>query len=414
MTCKIIVDPLPSGDRVAVLRSGQLVSYFEAPASRAAPVPGSIAVVRADRVFPERQMVACTLGDHKASLRWAGKTLPQSGERLLVTVAAEPREGKPLQLRRGAVIEDTFMIIETGRSGLHVSRRLEATGFSVPEDLERLCSSFRLTLRKPAVSCDSAFLLSRAEALVRQAQDILDLAKEQDGILRQGPAPVAVAEMAFPDADIITDEDGTLWQQADIDMMLEEALLPRVELDQGAVLHISTPPGAAVFDGDSGASFLPPAELAKAMVTPVADAMMLRRISGPVVIDFPRLEKHDAGKVDAMMKGAVEDDPLRPVCHGFTAGGLYTLTRPWRWQPLADMLKPSPWRQALAALRLGQKAVFRAERGVVLLPIAAMHWLENNQQSDLNTVMKDLASKVEFRSDECVVDPVFEPAEKKG
>ena len=126
--------------------------------------------------------------------------------------------------------------------------------------------------------------------------------------------------------------------ESDLDSMIEAAILPRHELAGGAVLHINTPPGAAVVDGDSGSSNLSPSALADAMVAPVAEAMLLRRISGPVVIDFRGSTAPRA--VDAAMRQAVAGDPpiLSPR---LPPGGLYTLTRPWRWRPLADLRAPT-------------------------------------------------------------------------
>ena len=101
------------------------------------------------------------------------------------------------------------------------------------------------------------------------------------------------------------------------------------------MLHINTPPGAAVIDGDSGSSDLPPLDLALAMVTPVAEAVLLRRISGPVVVDFPRLEAAGQKAVHAAMELAMADDPLRPQCHGFARGAPTRHDTPLAVQPLA-------------------------------------------------------------------------------
>ena len=190
------------------------------------------------------------------------------------------------------------------------------------------------------------------------------------------------------------------WSDADIGIQLEAALEPRVDLPDGGVLHINTPPGAAVFDGDSGEGGLAPPALADAMVPEVARALVLRRIGGPVVVDFPRLDAGGRRRIHGSMKAALAGDPLGAQCHGFGPGGLYAATRPWRWRPLADLLEPTPARLGLDALRLvpGASHGHGADPEIVV-PAAAMDWLRVDGKELLASVLKPLAIKPRFRSD---------------
>lgn len=424
MPIRIIIDPLPEADRVAVLKDGRLVAYFEDDGPAAAPRPGSIASVRVERVFAENKMIACGLDmagrTIPASLRWSGGAMPKPGDQLVVTVAADAREGKPIQLRRGVVHEDLAMILESREGGLRLSRRLAATGFEAPAALvdlaQKLKSEMSVTLRLGAAKLDADALTARAMRLSEEVKTLADSAASSasDGVISSGPDAATTAQHIFPDAEVMIDADGTCWQESDLDSMIEAAILPRHELAGGAVLHINTPPGAAVVDGDSGSSNLSPSALADAMVAPVAEAMLLRRISGPVVIDFPRLDRAGQERIDTAMRQAVADDPLHPVCHGFTLGGLYTLTRPWRWRPLADLRAPTPQRLGLAALRLARQAGMAAKTGVVVVPPAVGGWLNGDGAAYRDTIMKGLASRVEFRSDEGCAETRFDPQVMKG
>lgn len=414
MAIRIIIDPLPAANRVAVLRDGRLISFFEdhgqggsGAALTLAAVVGSVVMVRVDQVFASRQMVSCDLGGVTGSLRWAGGSMPEPGQRLIATIAAEPREDKPLQLRRGVVIEDPYMIVETGISGLKLSRRLEATGFTAPANLASQCKDARLTLRRHAAGLDETALTGRAETLMGEAVSLMGQTDAPLGVIRPGPDAIETALQAFPDAEVITDDDGSVWQEAEIDALLEAALSPQQKIKGGGILQISTPPGASVIDGDSGTSGLSPETLADAMVTPVAEALMLRRISGPVVIDFPRLGKSGMKRIDQAMKDAVASDPLHPQCHGFTAGGLYTLTRPWRWQPLSRLLAETPERQGVAAVRLGRRMASKPRAGVVLTPPEAHDWIIGQGAGWTEDVMKGVARLIEFRSDNACDHPQF-------
>ena len=219
-------------------------------------------------------------------------------------------------------------------------------------------------------------------------------------LIENGPDAIGAARAAFPDAELV-ESSSTNWSDAGIDIQLETALEPRVALPDGGVLHINTPPGAAVFDGDSGEGGLAPAELAEAMVPEVARALVLRRIGGPVVVDFPRLDAGARERIHDGMKTALAADPLDVQCHGFGPGGLYAVTRPWRWRPLADLLEPTPARLGLDALRL----VLGASRGhgtapEIVVPAAAHGWLHGDGRELQAAVLKPLAIKPRFRSDD--------------
>ncbi|MGC6485551.1 MAG: ribonuclease E/G [Candidatus Puniceispirillales bacterium] len=408
MPLRIIVDPLPQASRVAVLRDDRLIAYFADEGHDAAPAPGAVVVARVDRVFPGRRLIACDLGGIAASLRWQKGAMPKPGQRLIATVAADAREDKPLQLRHGVVIEDPLMVLETAASGgLRLSRRLAATGFVAPAGLADLCTGLQLTLRQRAAGEDGEVLITRAKTMISEARQLEAMAEASPGVIRTAPDAAETARLAFPEAAVCRDDDGVVWQDADIDSMITAALSPRQLITGGAVLHINTPPGAAVIDGDSGSSDLPPLDLARAMVTPVAEAVLLRRISGPVVVDFPRLEAAGQKAVHAAMELATADDPLRPQCHGFARGGLYTMTRPWRWQPLAGLLAPTPRFQAVEAVRLARRMAATPAAGVVTLSPEARDWITGPGAAWVDDVLKGLASLIEFRSDEGCTEPRF-------
>jgi hypothetical protein len=150
------------------------------------------------------------------------------------------------------------------------------------------------------------------------------------------------------------DYDGRQWADADIDQQIDIALSPSLTIPGGGILHISTPPGAAVIDGDSGTSRLSPDALAFAMITPLARQIQLRRIAGAVVVDFPRMDHAGKDRIHQTMLDECANDPLRPICYGWTKGGLYTLDRRHQRRPLSDVLdwhKVPAKHAAIAALR---------------------------------------------------------------
>ena len=346
MPRSILADGLEWDRRAAVVGDdGRLLAYFndpwEGPGEREPLRPGAVVAARVARVFADRGRVAAELDGRPLSIRLGRRVPPAPGGIVLATVTAEPREAKPPQLRLG--VDD-------------------ATRTASPPP------------PKPM-------------------------------LIENGPDAIDAARAAFPDAELVEASPST-WSDAGIDIQLEAALEPRVALPDGGVLHINTPPGAAVFDGDSGEGGLTPPALAEAMVPEVARALVLRRVSGPVVVDFPRLDAGGRRKIHDGMKAALASDPVDVQCHGFVSGGLYTMTRPWRWRPLADLLEPTPARLGLDVLRL----VLGATHGhgtapEIVVPAAAHDWLHGDGRELLASVLKRLAIKPRFRSDDRVARP---------
>ena len=80
----------------------------------------------------------------------------------------------------------------------------------------------------------------------------------------------------------------------------------------------------------------------------------------------------------------------------------------------ADLLAPTPPRLGLAALRLARQAGMVAKTGVVVVPPAVGGWLNGDGAAYRGTVMKGLASRVEFRSDVECAETRFDPQVMKG
>ena len=141
--------------------------------------------------------------------------MPKPGDQLVVTVAADAREGKPIQLRRGVVHEDP-VILESREGGLRLSQRLAATGFErLPlVDLAQKLKSEMVTLRLGAAKLGADALTARAMRL-SESED----ARRQccQFCIRRGdqqrPRCPTTAQHIFPDAEVMIDADGTCWRK---------------------------------------------------------------------------------------------------------------------------------------------------------------------------------------------------------
>ena len=77
----------------------------------------------------------------------------------------------------------------------------------------------------------------------------------------------------------------------------------------------------------------------------------LRGMSGPVLIDVPRLPRSLAKRFLTKLRDALDDDPRRPHYLGVTRGGLIELRVPHGEMALDDVMRDQPAQDALSGLR---------------------------------------------------------------
>ena len=416
-----ILDPMPGYQRLALIKHGQLTDIWINDLSDKMPAYGSIFMARITGIFPDHNRVQLNIGQMgMASMRVANMRGSKSGAfttgaLIPVTVQAEPREQKPAQMRHGIIRETRFAIIHhvPDTSGqLHLSQRLKA-GLANQQTSElmdaldtlrklALAHDCQITLREPAqhhpIDMVMASILAHVKALDQVAAE--SKITTTQGMLAPALSLAQIAEQHVQAEHIRIDHDGRLWADADIDQQIDIALNPSLTMPEGGILHISTPPGAAVIDGDSGTSRLSPDALASAMITPLARQIQLRRIAGAIVVDFPRMDHAGKDHIHQIMLAECADDPLRPMCYGWTKGGLYTLDRRHQRRPLSDILDChiAPAKHAaIAALRQlwqsGQNKDGGNKNGLppqLYLTKAAQDWLNGDGHAVYDAVCAGL------------------------
>ena len=394
-----ILDPMPGYQRLAICRDGVLTDVFVSDASDLSPPAGAIYLARVKEGFASHGRIRLHLGGAgEASMRVKNTADWPSGKLMVITIQAEARETKPPQARAGIIRENPFAILQSlcpEPKGVFFSRRLKQALDDHPSpDLEHMAATLgslssstkiRITLRLSAHQAAPDQVLAHIKADLDDMEGVMTAAKAKTtpAELLQAPDLPRLCSVILPhrltDQEIIRDFDGTFWGNADINQQIEAALNPQFPLSNGGLLHINTPPGAAVIDGDSANSRLPPFALAQAMVTPLTTQLRLRRISGPVVIDFPRLNRPEGDRVHLDMAEAMAADPLPPRLYGWTKGGLYTLDRPYRWRRLDALFGHRAKAEAITALRLAWQQSQSGGDGKpceIAMTKAAMTWLE--------------------------------------
>ena len=335
----ILIDALPSYRRVALIRDGVLDQIWIDDADRGAFQSGAVVAVKISQAFSQHNRAMIDLGDVKGSLRIPDKHSFKIGEVIPAVITSAARD-------------DGF-----GAKPL----QLKLAGHIKPD------SGWR-----------------------------------HGDVITPAPTGVEHAAAHAKDADVVQDDDGKLWAEYEVEEALEAVLNPYLDLPKGGRIAISTPPGAAVIDGDSGASQLPPMALAEDMVPEVMRQLRLRRIGGPIVIDFPRLSPDEMKTIHKAMQVEAKKDSLKPSLHGFTRGGLYTMARPWRDRLLKEEILPVPRALGLMVLRrvrrhLALVGAGKASGGLKLgLHQDGIDWLHGEGAEDLRKMMAPASFQVDF------------------
>jgi Ribonuclease G/E len=192
---------------------------------------------------------------------------------------------------------------------------------------------------------------------------ISEPAGPKPGLMRRGPGPLVELAARFPGAPIVIDDyalmaalrpalEGRMsYQSAAFDAVLEDEIAglgePAAPLPQGAVMHIAVTPALTAIDIDAGAATAeagakPQSQLAlnTAIMPELARQILLRNLSGAILVDFAGMKSAARVKLQPALAAALAGDPLKPRLLGFSHLGFAEISRPRIRPPLHEMLKP--------------------------------------------------------------------------
>ncbi len=114
---------------------------------------------------------------------------------------------------------------------------------------------------------------------------------------------------------------------------------PSAPLPHGARLHITTAPAATMLDVDAAsASHMPPMELNGAIIPEICRQIVLRNLSGGILIDFAGLKAAQRQKLLLSLREALQRDPLAPNLLGLSHLGFAEINRRRIRPPLHEIL----------------------------------------------------------------------------
>jgi Ribonuclease G/E len=163
------------------------------------------------------------------------------------------------------------------------------------------------------------------------------------GLLRRGPGPLLELAARLPQAEIVVDDyaliadlkadlPGRLRYGAAFDAVLEDEVAalrePSALLPRGAVMHVSVTAAATLIDIDSGSGTTPLPALNRAVLPELARQIVLRNLSGGILVDFAGMSVQARKReLAAPLAAALTDDWLKPSLLGFSHLGFAEISR---------------------------------------------------------------------------------------
>ncbi|GAN80795.1 ribonuclease E/G [Acidocella aminolytica] len=180
-------------------------------------------------------------------------------------------------------------------------------------------------------------------------------AGDAPGLLSRGPGPLLDLAARFPAETIVLDDyalmaelrpalEGRMRYHAKaFDPVLEDEIAalaePSAPLPHGARLHITSAPAATLLDVDAAAaSHMNPMALNQVIIPEICRQIVLRNLSGGLLIDFAGLKAGQRQKLLPALRDALRRDPLAPNLLGLSHLGFAEVNRRRIRPPLHEIL----------------------------------------------------------------------------
>ena len=326
----------------ALVVDGRLEDLLVDPDSDA-PLPGAIYRAVADRPVKGMGGLFVKLPEGSGFLRQTAGIAP--GQRLIVQVTGPAEAGKAFPVTTRLLFKSRYAIVTPDAPGLNISRRIK--------DEELRADLSALATDAMAGAPEALGLILRSAAALAEPDEVMDdilamkdLAMAVTADLAGGPELLvegaAAQETAWRDwADPAPDEvvEGGFDEHGVTDL-IEAALRPRVDLPGGGHMMIEPTRALVAIDVNTGPDTSPAASL-KVNIAAARDLprqLRLRGLGGQIVVDFAPIPKKDRAILDQVIRAAFKNDGGEGNLAGWTALGLYEMTRKRDRLPLAEAL----------------------------------------------------------------------------
>lgn len=374
--------------RIALVERGR-VAEIHVERARAPRRTGAVWLGRVVQLMPELQAASIDIGMAEPGF------LRAADARALVGPDAPPKIGIAKLLKRGQVVlvqagrpavDDKAMrltadIALLGRTvtlhpllqGVEAPRRVgdETQRHDLKELVAATLGTMRGVLRPAASRVTPEQIVAELSRLKAEWDGIAAAAQtaRAPALLRPAADPLARAlvELAPPSAELVGAGDRGLAadlhrlagelapdlverialapasQGIELDQTIDAALSPEVALTGGGRLWIETTRAMTVIDVDGGAANGSPVDINMRAVAEIAHQLRLRRLGGPVAIDFISMRAgNERKRVETALRRAFERDPAMIDVGQVDRFSIATLIRGRQEPSLADDLVSPP------------------------------------------------------------------------
>ncbi|MBD9525434.1 ribonuclease E/G [Paracoccus sp. PAR01] len=332
---QIVLGQVFGRDAAALMQDGQLEDLI-IDAGHLTPLPpGAICRAKVDRLVKGQGGVFLRLPEgERGYLR--DRSGLREGQTLLVQVNGSAEDGKAIPVSSRLNFRGRHVIVTPGAPGVNVSRRirdediragLAQLGEAAVEDMP---DSLGLVFRSASEHAELDEIAEELNQLVELARSLM---ADRDGppeLLLDAPEPAEAAwhDWAEPEPDSVEDGEDAFVLTGATDAV-ESLLSPRIDLGGGAWAEIEALRALVAVDVNTGSDHSPAAGLKAniALARDLARQLRLRGLGGQIVVDFAPMPKRDRGTLEQILKAAFKAESAETVLIGWTAMGLYEISR---------------------------------------------------------------------------------------
>lgn len=332
---QIVLGQIFGRDAAALMQDGRLEDLIIDPGHITPLAPGAICRARVDRLVKGQGGVFLRLPEgERGYLR--DRSGLREGQSVLVQISGSAEEGKAIPVTSRLNFRGRHVIVTPGVTGVNVSRRIKDADIRAlltqlgEAAIDGLTDAPGVVFRSASAHADTDEIAEELTELLELAENILG---DRDGLpelLLDAPEPGEAAwhDWSEPEPDSVEDSDDAFSLTGAADAV-EALLSPRIDLGGGAWAEIEALRALVAIDVNTGSDHSAAAGLKAniALARDLARQLRLRGLGGQIVVDFAPMPKRDRGTLEQILHAAFKSESAETVLIGWTAMGLYEISR---------------------------------------------------------------------------------------
>lgn len=336
----IVLDQWNGREAAALIQDGRLEDLLIDDDS--APRPGAIFRAVCDRPVKGQGGMFVRLPDGESGYLKTAKGM-KSGDVLLVQVTGIAEDGKAVPVTDRVLFKSRYVIVTPNAPGINISRQIDdeerREELLALVDTALLPQGAGLIMRSNCWEADDEDIQMDIDAMTDLAGKVLaDAAGDKPEALTDGDGPHDLAWREWNAESILGEDDA--FATVGIDDQIRALSNPLVDLGE-ATMYIETTRALVAIDVNTAGDTSPAAALKANMAASraLARQLRLRGLGGQIVVDFAPMSKAQRQPLEQSLRSVFRADAVETSLVGWTAMGLFELSRKRERLPLARLLK---------------------------------------------------------------------------